>query len=383
MMLFLLICTPLVFLANAHLRSELISTPLVEEDISSTLKYKDTNQTDVNHTNMSFRPSACAESMASQDVFSGYADDLSEFTKISYRNHTLLVPENLHYVSNETRAIFDRDFEKFQRSISTSNEVAVRKSRNGKPAVFFHIHKYGGTSMCVLARANGEQAGKCNCNLCEDSCKYSPASSVDASKYEAAMTPNAPVSYVQIERDLRPHDMEEFGSKFTTAVTLRDPMIGLLANMAMHKIDPVELANAMRGNFSIAGIHKRMNGCLKHEVSGQLVQSFATRSLSGNFNVPMTTDKDLENAKKNLDKFDVVLTLEAFNNHRLDEVFGWNPAIRLTRAKAERTPEGAKMKIRQRLEDCGAWETLQDMNKHDIQLYKYARAKYAGNFKEE
>jgi hypothetical protein len=192
------------------------------------------------------------------------------------------------------------------------------------------------------------------------------------------MLPHTSVSYAQIERDVLPQDLDEFLSmEVRTGVMLRDPMEGVLANIVAHKIGLADLEIALKtGDFRRAYAHER--GCLKQahnpDVASHLIQSFATRSLSGFFDVKSTTDEHLESAKRNLDKFNVVQILEDLNIPKFAEQFGWNSEIQLT--KKNSVGANAKNGLREKLKKYGLWDRLREVNEHDIKLYEYAREKF-------
>jgi hypothetical protein len=192
------------------------------------------------------------------------------------------------------------------------------------------------------------------------------------------MIPHSSVSYAQIERDLSPQDLDKFlAMEVRTGVMLRDPMEGVLANIVAHKIALPDLQIVLQsGDFSRARAHDP--GCLKNahnsRVFGHLIQSFATRSLSGAFDVTSTTDEHLENAKRNLDKFNVVQILEDLNIPKFAEQFGWNSEIQLT--KKNSVGANAKNGLREKLKKYGLWDRLREVNEHDIKLYEYAREKF-------
>jgi hypothetical protein len=198
------------------------------------------------------------------------------------------------------------------------------------------------------------------------------------SDYGIAMMPHSSISYAQIERDLLPHDLDQFLSmKVQSGVMLRDPMEGALANIVAHKVALLDLEYALKeDNFRRVFAHDP--GCLRNAqkpgVIGHLIQSFATRSLSGFFDATTTTDEHLENAKRNLDKFDVVQILEELNISKFEEKFGWNGNIGLI--KKNSVGAGAKDGLREKMEAYGLWDLLRKANEHDMKLYEYARAKF-------
>jgi hypothetical protein len=303
----------------------------------------------------------------------------ADLVEISYRNQRITFPANMREEAYQPDGKFREDFEHFQSSLPAIEDAATK--RNGTPAIFYHIHKYGGTSMCLLARLNGETVppGDCNCNFCQDTCTYSRAARMQPSDYGFDMIPHASVSYAQIERDLSPEDLDKFLSmKVKTGVMLRDPMEGVLANIVAHKIALSDLESAlMAGDFRRAYAHEP--GCLRKardppSAIGHLIQSFATRSLSGFFDVSSTSDEHLETAKRNLDKFDVVELLEDLNMPRFEERFGWNADISL--AKKNSVGAYAKNGLKDKLVAYGLWDRLSEVNAHDTALYEYARDKY-------
>jgi hypothetical protein len=199
------------------------------------------------------------------------------------------------------------------------------------------------------------------------------------SDYGTEMIPQTPVSYAQIERDLSPEDLDAFLSmNVRTGTMLRDPMEGVLANIVAHKIALSDLETVLEiGDFRRA--HAQTAGCLAYahnpDISGHLIQSFATRSLSGDFDATTTTDEHLERAKSNLDKFDVVQILEDINMPKFAKYFGWNAGVSMT-THNNAVGANAKNATREKLEAAGLWDSLREANKHDMKLYEYARAKF-------
>jgi hypothetical protein len=96
--------------------------------------------------------------------------------------------------------------------------------------------------------------------------------------------------------------------------------------------------------------------------------------LSGFFDATSTTDEHLENAKRNLDKFNVVQLLEDLDVQKFADQFGWNAEMSL--AKKNSVGANAKTGLREKLEAYGLWDNLQKANEHDKKLYEYARAKF-------
>jgi hypothetical protein len=298
--------------------------------------------------------------------------------EVSYLNHRIVFPEVFREEANRPYERFRESFEHLQTKLPAHGDVAAKRKEH--PIIFVHIHKYGGTSVCLLAKLNGEQvpSGSCNCNFCTDSCKYSQGPRMQPHDYGSKMLPHTSVSYAQIERDVLPQDLDEFLSmEVRTGVMLRDPMEGVLANIVAHKIGLADLEIALKtGDFRRAYAHER--GCLKQahnpDVASHLIQSFATRSLSGFFDVKSTTDEHLESAKRNLDKFNVVQILEDLNIPKFAEQFGWNSEIQLT--KKNSVGANAKNGLREKLKKYGLWDRLREVNEHDIKLYEYAREKF-------
>jgi hypothetical protein len=298
--------------------------------------------------------------------------------EVTYLNHRITFPEELREESTPPYERFREEFEQFQSSFPDSGDIAAK--RNDTPVIFLHIHKYGGTSVCLLAKLNNERIppGDCNCNFCQDSCRYYQPSRMHPGEYGNAMIPHTSVSYAQIERDLSPQELDTFLSmKARTGVMLREPMEGALANIVAHKIAVSDLETALKvDDFLRAYPHSP--GCFKQAyapgVVGLLLQSSATRALSGFFGRTSTTDEHLEQAKRNLDKFDVVEILEDINITNFANKFGWNADLSL--AKKNSVGSNGKNHLREMLEMYGLWDRLRKANEHDMKLYEYARDKF-------
>jgi len=200
-------------------------------------------------------------------------------------------------------------------------------SRDSKHIIWLHLHKYGGTTMCIFANKLGERCPTSNCNMPGDGpseknprkqvlCK----ARVDSSSY----------TFSAVERFLVPGDLT--CPEALSGTMLRDPLAAVKSHMAFHQYTAAEKAGLLRklsvsGTGSLAMLQWSTNNVPEWDTY-QHVDNFATRSLSGNYlsQPRAVTEHDLEKAKAALMRLDVVLVLEELSKHaaQLEHSFGWS-----------------------------------------------------------
>ena len=125
------------------------------------------------------------------------------------------------------------------RACSGALDVPV-KARNGRPVMYTHLHKAGGTMICELAKRNDEKLppNNSNCNMYPDD-NWEGGVAADPS----AWPPTTSVGCAQRQKLVRDHSVtwmsqerwvdDEHCDTFFYAITLRDPLDRIVSNF-MH-----------------------------------------------------------------------------------------------------------------------------------------------------
>ena len=125
------------------------------------------------------------------------------------------------------------------RACSGALDVPV-KARNGRPVMYTHLHKAGGTMICELAKRNDEKLppNNSNCNMYPDD-NWEGGVAADPS----AWPPTTSVGCAQRQKLVRDHSVtwmsqerwvdNEHCDTFFYAITLRDPLDRIVSNF-MH-----------------------------------------------------------------------------------------------------------------------------------------------------
>jgi hypothetical protein len=188
-----------------------------------------------------------------------------------------------------------------------------------KNIAWLHLHNFAGTFMCNEAKAQGEVVSDVNCNWCPDDCSAQKGSRVSCAKRGAR---DAQYTFSAQERDL---DEDDFCSSVLKGVMLRDPLAGLTSTLHLNGYEKNRTLEILRTGEDK---YVRHWGCIPLWDTYHHFDNFATRSLSGHYDEPPggVTAEHLEAAKRNLERFDVVMILEELHEHvhQLSHFFGWD-----------------------------------------------------------
>jgi len=256
---------------------------------------------------------------------------------------------------------------------SLLGQVPDSSYRRGRHITWFHLHKFGGTTMCQLAQAQRERTPwpEMNCNLEE-------VSERKAKKHvlcEARSTSPC-YSFSAIERFVTAGDTSCSDSVY--GVMLRDPLEGARSHLSFHKFtaqDKQALVRNLNSTTSQGDNPSWLQWETNHVPTWdtyQHVDNFATRTLSGRYDAPPrgVLEEDFEAAKVTLRQMDVILILEEFANHapQLEHFFGWH--LRKTALEQHKnSQQGSTNGVFTREEE----EFVKDLNHFDYRLYAFAR----------
>eukprot|EP00405_Crypthecodinium_cohnii_P001967 CAMPEP_0194768648 /NCGR_PEP_ID=MMETSP0323_2-20130528/40315_1 /TAXON_ID=2866 ORGANISM="Crypthecodinium cohnii, Strain Seligo" /NCGR_SAMPLE_ID=MMETSP0323_2 /ASSEMBLY_ACC=CAM_ASM_000346 /LENGTH=157 /DNA_ID=CAMNT_0039701167 /DNA_START=1 /DNA_END=471 /DNA_ORIENTATION=+ len=123
---------------------------------------------------------------------------------------------------------------------------------------------------------------------------------------------------------------------------------------------------------AMSSINNHKHGCLPRWDGFHHFDNFIVRSLGGNYDVEpgQVTEEHLENAKKLLQKMDVLLILEELSLHtrQLEDTFGWDldsqRTIPVSNAHAKHRP----------VLSTSQEAYLHEVNTFDYKLYEFALA---------
>jgi len=198
---------------------------------------------------------------------------------------------------------------------------------NDPRILWIHLHSYGGTTMCDLARAHGEKVSppKDNCNVMPDGCSTPKSFRIPCRKRAASLQ----YTFSAVERALDEDDLACSKASTQTmlfGIMLRDPVAGLKSTLIGNEFEKGLMMQALRGH--VAPRNLAFHFCLPPFDTYQHFDNFAVRSLSGDYDVPPgeMTIQHLEKAKGVLSKLDVILIMEDLSEHlpQLRAVFGWD-----------------------------------------------------------
>eukprot|EP00403_Amphidinium_massartii_P010701 CAMPEP_0178431908 /NCGR_PEP_ID=MMETSP0689_2-20121128/32105_1 /TAXON_ID=160604 /ORGANISM="Amphidinium massartii, Strain CS-259" /LENGTH=283 /DNA_ID=CAMNT_0020053865 /DNA_START=56 /DNA_END=904 /DNA_ORIENTATION=- len=219
--------------------------------------------------------------------------------------------------------------------VSKHNATLAHRSNasaamDGKPALFVHIHKAGGTMACFVAKRFGARTPNvpsCNWNGFDSygqSCRGGPYPSCAerASQYRLERW-----TFGSIERELRQEDV--CFNDFRYGVLLRDP----LQLMQSHLNFNYKFFHGARASLSIELFMAAIsNGAAPlHEKVGEMglcsgwkfMDNFQVRVLSGAMEVPagQLTEEHLQLAKSRLAQFTAVEKLENMQDLEVRDAF--------------------------------------------------------------
>jgi len=292
------------------------------------------------------------------------------------------------------------------RACSSLLEVDV-KARNGRPVLYSHMHKSGGTTICELAKRNDEKLApnNSNCNMVPDDnwedgettslkqlAVWPPATSVGCAQRKQLVREHA-LTWMSQERWV---DLEHC-DEFYHAITFRDPLDRIVSNF-MHtryraKMHPDQLgAQTSRHNSMNVSTDDVMACVLPGadcyhrrfyiEWSTGAYDNFFVRSLAGSaaFFLPAgaLTREHLKAAKAALQRFDVIMMLDGLDEDsvQMTNLLGWN--VTSTPATDENTREDHFASVGEAIDPLPftseQLRQLFEVNQLDYELLCYAQA---------
>jgi len=248
-------------------------------------------------------------------------------------------------------------------------DTSPKQLRDGKLAYFLHVHKSGGTSVCKLARLNGEHSsGKTNCNVyrlashsehVQNANHHNTSCCGSTVAVQAQFAAKTDWTFIANERDMPPElDHEHY--KYMTVV--RDPLKRHVSNY-----------------FYTMNIHSERKDSTKsflqwyeHQADNYFLRKIcglACRVPRGSLN-----QTHLDIALRMLDQFDAVVVIDdalfSFSNMSvvLKDEIGWgtSAAVHTQRRKSQLDS------LAKKLAKAGAAK-YEYMNTFDDELYAYAR----------
>ena len=270
------------------------------------------------------------------------------------------------------------------------------RNRNGRPVLYTHLHKAGGTCMCQLAKLNKETfaRGSVNCNIDPED-NWAPVAhdvAVTCAR-RTQLTLYEGLTWMAQERWVDPEPCDQLYH----AITMRDPLDRMISNL-LHTRYRAEMGR--KRGFSTASLNvsaESVMDCIlpnascwhpKYyvEMSTAAYDNFYVRTLNGPeaFFLPAgaLTSQHLTTAKVVLRRYDVIMMLEQFEEDsvQMQGLLGWT---------VTRGPEVAAANANTRSDH---WEavgmpsddavpfsteqlhTLLRVNKLDYELLCYAKA---------
>lgn len=197
---------------------------------------------------------------------------------------------------------------------------------NDPKVLWVHLHSYGGTTICDLARAHGEKVSppKDNCNMMPDGCSTPKAFRIPCRKRAVSTQ----YTFSAVERVLDEDDLKCSGGSqnMLFGIMLRDPVAGLKSTLIGNEFEKGIILQTLRSHVVMRNL--AFHFCLPPFDTYQHFDNFAVRTLSGDYDVAPgeVTRQHLEKAKGVLSKLDVVLIMEDLTDHlaQLRAVFGWD-----------------------------------------------------------
>ena len=249
------------------------------------------------------------------------------------------------------------------------NHTAVEDdNRSGTPIqrihYALHVHKSGGTTLCKMARKNGESTRMTNnCNFPGDGPHTlgivpSSASLSCQERYDRSIKEG--ITFSTFERFVAVHVGElDCPHLFVYMLVVRDPIERAESHVAVHGGKTARTDPLYRHVPLLDSDYARDN-YLTRTLIGE-------RGFSGEVPLGELTESHLEVAKGAIDKFEVVIRLSEFTLDavQLRDVLGWED-VRPIRANGRR-----ESKPRQEMAAFNS-TGLREKNAIDLQLYRYA-----------
>ena len=297
-------------------------------------------------------------------------EDLLNVLDAHQRAPMTAIPQSINHVRQEP---LDNPI-----SITASSRLppmASRQPGNFKhPRILWiHLHGYGGTTICDMARSQGEKVARAqdNCNIMPDLCSTPKVFRTPCKKRASSLQ----YTFTAIERAVDDDDLacvghaaSNTGPVMLFGVMLRDPLAGIKSTWIGNELEKDLILTAIRTQTRPKNFQYHF--CLPPFDTFQHFDNFAVRTLSGDYDVaPGTVSRwHLTRAKEVLSKIDVVLILEQLTDHlpQLHAVFGWglgmeNPG----RSHRHRIPKNAMSPDEERY--------LRQINALDYELYEFGK----------
>ena len=264
----------------------------------------------------------------------------------------------------------------------------------GRLPYWLHMHKGAGTAICELAKRNGLQAPRRNCNMDGDGPRtlhftaYGEGNANMSCAARAAAYHARNYSFAAVERWL---DLPLCPGTFSYGTALRAPIARALSNMRYHGISDAQALHHL--NTTTLPTDASRTGPKVSRKPEKVfygtaaVDNFYVRTLGGRdvFHRPAgaLTRRDLEAAKATLERFDVVAVLEdmSWGLHELNAKWGWQDLPEPGDTSC--TGKGCRKKVADRSIERGPPSTdtiaaLTAANALDLELYEWARATFRG-----
>lgn len=235
-----------------------------------------------------------------------------------------------------------------------------------KNVLWHHLHNFAGTFMCQEAKLQGERCSRGNCLWEGDGCSASSSQRVHCN---VRGTPDAKYTFSMIERSV---DEGDFCDGILTGIMLRDPLAAMTSTLQLNLFIKTEIFYTLRRSQRFP-LPMSQVGCLPVWDSYHHFDNYATRSLSGDYDAEprAITERHLELAKRQLDRFDVVLVLEELRKHlgQLSHVAQWN---------LSRIDSGSKKNSHHSHDLDFTWTSeeqafLREVNEYDYRLFEYGK----------
>ncbi|CAE7527056.1 unnamed protein product [Symbiodinium natans] len=239
--------------------------------------------------------------------------------------------------------------------------------------LWIHLHGYGGTTICDMARSQGEKVARSqdNCNVMPDLCSTPKVFRTPCKKRASSLQ----YTFTAIERAVDDDDLSCLGSAGSQmqptmlyGIMLRDPLAGIKSTWIGNELEKDMIVNAIRSREKPRNFQYHF--CLPPFDTYQHFDNFAVRSLSGDYDVDpgAVTHWHLARAKEVLSKLDVILILEQLPDHmpQLHTVFGWDGVTdNPFRSHRHRIPKNAM--------SPGEEAFLKKVNTFDYELYEFGK----------
>ena len=232
----------------------------------------------------------------------------------------------------------------------------------------FHVHKTGGTTLCHMAKRNGERASSNNCNVGEKGTSFCWACDREQA---AALSSDAEASYLSsvpytfgANECLAPLEPE---AGVLTLTSLREPLERAASHFFYDLNDQGPLARKRTaGNCSSFNcfVLQRMES---DDYAKYYWHNYMTRFFSGTAHTGAIGEDELERAKARLSEVDVLIDLnnyEASLGNLQERLPNWND----TSLPHENSSGGGARTVEMSPE---AMAKLKEANQLDLALYEY------------